>query len=230
MVWIEGGAATQADAKRVRRPPDLEGAAGLPASMAGGGAGTTSGSGEVGSGAVVIAATGVVVAASTAAGVVGTAGSITGCGGVGGPALRGAAPTAPGEAGIAFASLVGAVGGAATEPYDRQGRGEERDALGGGRAARKGRGREEGGGLKVPCSQGRRVHGLSQEVGRFGPRGVWEETRAEKGRGNQPIKKGKQTEVSQYRKRNLCLTANDLTKAHENMFCRGLRASRRAPC
>ena len=62
----------------------------------------------VGSGAVVIAATEVFVAASTAAGVGGTAGNIAGRGGV-----RGAAPPAPGEAGVAFASSVGAAEGAA---------------------------------------------------------------------------------------------------------------------
>ena len=55
----EGGAATQAAAKYERRPPDLEGPTVLPASMAGGGAGTTSGPGAAGGVAVVGAFSGV---------------------------------------------------------------------------------------------------------------------------------------------------------------------------
>ena len=144
MVWIEGLAASQADAKSVRRLPDLEGAAGLPASIAGGGAGTTSGSGVVGSGAVVIAATGLLWPRAPQRGLW---------------ARRGASPDAevwddrPREERPPRPREKRALHSPhrserPAEPSDRQGRGEERDALGGGRAARKARGREEEG-LKV---------------------------------------------------------------------------------
>ena len=59
IVRTEGGAATQAAAKYERRPPDLEGPTVLPASMAGGGAGTTSGPEAAGGVAVVGASSGV---------------------------------------------------------------------------------------------------------------------------------------------------------------------------
>ena len=114
MVWIEGGAATQAGAKSVRRAPDLEGAAGLSASVAGGGAGTTSGSGVVVGGSVLVLSAGIVASPRTAEGVGGLAGSTARRGGVGGPAPRGAATAAPGEAGIVLSPPVGAAGGAAS--------------------------------------------------------------------------------------------------------------------
>ena len=77
MVRIEGGAATQAGAKSVRRAPDLEGVAGLLASMTGGGADTTSGSGLLVGGSVVVRSAGIVASLRTAAGVGSLAGSST---------------------------------------------------------------------------------------------------------------------------------------------------------
>ena len=66
----------------------------------------------VGRGPVLLLATGIVASLRTAAWVVGLAGSIALRGGVGRPAPRGAATTASGEAGVAFAPSVGAAGGA----------------------------------------------------------------------------------------------------------------------
>ena len=121
------------------------------------------------------------------------------------------------------------------EPSERQGWGEERDARGGGRAARQGRGREEGGGLKVGTfpSHARKA-GESMDCLKRSDASAHEESGKRPGqRREEEINLSKRANGRRFPstvKRNLWLTANDLTKARENMFCRGFRASRRAPC
>ena len=147
---------------------------------------------------------------------------------MGGPALRGAATAASGEAGIVLSPPVGAAGGAGGRTVRApRGGGEERDALGEGRAAQKGREREEEEALKDDTfpSQARKA-GESMAYQKTGPTlrpTMSPGQRREDDRSFSKIAKGRR--FISTATHNRCLTAKAFIKALENIFWRGLRAN-----